>query len=189
VNDDRGSFYIEDARSLQFRFEEIFSSEVRETVARERPEDLPCLSGGLMYSGGAVWITFTGERYAVSAVNIRGRKNPANPGRKIVEFVCNADKHRVIVDAVGDGVARYRAWTKPHSLTEKPDIEIPDGKRKFEGTGACSYTSWTFTKAGATYSLSGPGGCYEDSHQPPTDSHGSLEVTVSGKADVNWWCR
>jgi len=188
VSDDRGKFYIEDARSLQLRFQDIFSSKVREIVSRERPEDLTCLSDGVMYGNGTVWVAFTGQRYAISAINVPGGGNPAKPEQRTVELACNADKHRVIVDAVGDGAPRYRAWTKPHSLTDKPDIEIPDGKREFEGSGPCSYTSWTFTKAGATYSLHGPGGCYEDSHQPPTDSNGSLDVSVSGK-EVNWWCR
>ncbi len=187
VSNDRGSYHVEDAGSLQSRFQDIFSSKVREIVEKERPQDLTCLSGGVMYGDGAVWVEFTGQRYAISAVNIPG-SGPAKPAQKTVEFVCNADKHRVIVDAVGDSAPRYRAWTKPHPLTEKPDIEIPDGKREFGGSGPCSYTSWTFTKAGATYSLHGPGGCYEDSHQPPADSNGSLDVSVSGK-EISWWCR
>ena len=188
VSDDRGSYSIEDARSLQQRFQDIFGSKIREIVSRERPQDLTCLSDGVMYGAGAVWVTFTGERYAISAVNIPSEGHAPKSQQKIVEFVCNADKHRVIVDAVGEGAPRYRAWTKPHSLDDKPDLEIPDGKREFDGSGPCAYTSWTFSKAGATYSLHGPGGCYENSHQPPTDSNGSLDVSVSGK-EVSWWCR
>ena len=188
VSDYRGSYYIEDARSLQLRFKDIFGSRVREIVSRERPQDLTCLSDGVMYGDGAVWVTFTGERYAISAVNIPSEGHAPKSEQKTVEFVCNADKHRVIVDAVGDGAPRYRAWTKPHALTDKPDLEIPDGKREFEGSGPCGYTLWTFSRAGATYSLHGPGGCYEDLHQPPTDSNGSLDVSVSGK-EVSWWCR
>ena len=189
VSDDRGSYYIDDARSLQLHFHDIFTSKIHEIVSRQRPEDLTCLSVGVMYGAGTVWVTISGERYAIFSVNIPSEGYAPKSEQKTVEFVCNADKHRIIVDAFGDGAPRYRAWTKPHSLIDKPDIEIPDGKREFEGSGTCVYTSWTFTKAGATYSLHGPGGCYEDSHQPPADSNGSLDVSVTGKTEVSWWCR
>lgn len=138
VSDGRGSYYIEDTGSLQLRFQDIFGSKVRDIVSKERPQDLTCLASGVMYGDGAVWVTFTGERYAISAVNIPNEGHAPKSEQKTVEFVCNADKHRIIVDAVGDSAPRYRAWTKPHALTDKPDIEIPDGKREFDGSGPCA---------------------------------------------------
>jgi len=189
VNDERGGYDVDDARSLQLRFGQIFTQPIRDAVLKEKPEMISCVSGGLMYGDGIVWVELTGKRYAVKTVNIpQSDRRPESPAR-VVEFVCNADKHRIIVDALGDGAPRYRAWTKPHSLMDKPDLEISGGKREFEGTGVCAYARWTFTSGGATYSLDGPGGCFESTKQPPAESRGSLEVSLPGKADVNWWCR
>jgi len=188
VNDNRGTFYVKDARSLQLRFEEVFPTKLRETVLKERPEELECVSSGLMYGAGNVWVEFTGQRYAITSVNVPGPPYRTDSSSK-VEFVCNADKHRVIVDASGDDVLRYRAWSKPRSLLDKPDLEILGGKRGSEGSGSCRYSTWGFTRGGVTYSLEGPGGCFEQGHEPPSDSNGSLTVTIPGKPGSNWWCR
>jgi hypothetical protein len=189
VDDDRGSFYIDDPRSLQLRFDEIFPPTVRDAVLKSRPEKLWCNYGGVSYSDGLVWVNYSGEHYAIQTVNIPASAHPPKAPGNTAEFVCDADKHRVIVDAVGDGPPRYRAWTKPHSITEKPDLEIAAGKRGVEGSGPCSYTIWKFTNNGTEFDLSGPGGCYEESKQPPADSKGTLEVSVPGKPIVSWWCR
>lgn len=188
VNDDRGSYYIEDARSLQLRLEEIFTLGVKEAVFKERTETLSCAPTGVRYGDGIVWVEFTGNHYAIEAVNVPEKSRVSKTQERTIEFACNADKHRVIVDTVGEGAPRYRAWTKPHSLAEKPDLEIAAGKREFQGSGVCAYTSWTFNSGGATFQVDGPGGCYEASKQPPASSRGSLEVSVPGKQEVNWWC-
>jgi hypothetical protein len=189
VSDDRGSFRLDDPRSLQLRFQEIFTPAVRETVLKEKPEKLWCNYNGVSYGNGVVWVNYASQRYAIETVNVPPSADAARPPERTVEFVCNADKHRVIVDAVGDGAPRYRAWTKPHSLTEKPDLEIAVGKRELQGTGACAYAIWRFTSNGTEFDLEGPEACYEESHPPPADSNGMLEVSVPGKPTVSWWCR
>lgn len=188
VNDDRGSYYIEDARSLQLRLEEVFTPGVRGAVLKERTETLSCTPAGVMYGDGIVWVAFTGNHYAIETVNVPETRRVSITPERTIEFVCNAAKHRVIVDAIGEGTPRYRAWTRPHSLAEKPDLEISSGKREFQGSGVCAYTSWTFKSGAATFQVDGPGGCYESSKQPPASSRGSLGVSVSGKPELNWWC-
>ena len=188
INDDRGSYYLDDPTSLQLRFQEIFPPNVRDIILKQRPETVWCNYTGIMYGDGVVWVTFTGHRYAIETVNLPVASRPTRNPMGAVKFVCDADKHRVIIDTGTDGLPRYRAWNKPRSLTEKPDMEIANGKQDYEGSGPCRYTTWTFTVGGATYFLHGPGGCYEDSHQP-ADSNGSLDVSVPGKPDVSWWCR
>jgi hypothetical protein len=189
VSDDRGTFYIEDARSLQSRFQEIFTPAVRDKVLKQRPETLTCFYNGVMYGDGVVWVNYTSQRYAIGAVNVPASSHPPKSPERTVEFACNADKHRVIVDAVGDGAPRYRAWTKPHSLTEKPDLELAGGKREFEGSGVCAYTIWKFSSGGTEFDVDEPQACYEESSPPPADSTGMLEVSVPGKPAVSWWCR
>jgi hypothetical protein len=188
VNDKLGPYYLKDTGSLELRFEEVFPAKLRQLVLKERPEELACVSSGLMYGAGSVWVQFIGQRYAITSVNV-----PSPPDRtkssSTVEFVCDADKHRVIVDTSGDAILRYRAWSKPRSLLDKPDLQILGGKRGSEGSGSCRYTTWTFTRDGVNYSLDGPGGCFEQGHEPPSDSNGSLTVMIPGKADTSWWCR
>jgi hypothetical protein len=189
INDDRGTFYIEDARSLQLRFQEIFTSGVRDTVLKQRPEGLSCSGNGIMYGDGVVWANYTGRRYAIKSVNVPSSPPAPKFSERIVEFACNADKHRVIVDAVVGGAPRYRSWTKPHSLTEKPDLELGGGKRESEGSGVCAYEIWKFSSGGTEFDVEGPQACYEESHPPPANSTGMLEVSVPGKPVVSWWCR
>lgn len=189
VSDDRGTFYIEDARSLQSRSQEIFTPAVRDTVLKQRPENLSCFDNGVMYGNGVVWANYTGQRYVIGTVNVPASAHAPKSTERTIEFACNADKHRVIVDAVGEGAPRYRAWTKPHSLTETPDLEIAGGKREFQGSGVCAYTIWRFTSGGTEFDVDQPQTCYEESHPPPADSTGLLEVSVPGKPVVSWWCR
>lgn len=189
VNDAKGTFYIQDARSLQLRFQSIFNSSLRDSVLREKPEDLTCVSGGLSYGSGTVWVVYSGGRLAISAVNVPDQSPSEISASRAIEFVCNAEKHRVIIDAVGTGPPRYRAWEKPHSVLKKPDLEIAKGRRQLEGTGDCAHTTWTFTTSDATYYLQGPDGCYEQGHEPPPDSNGSLNVSIANKPDIRWWRR
>ena len=189
VNDDRGSYFLQDPKSLQLRFDEIFPSNLRETVLKGRPEELTCLADGVMYGAGNVWIELTGQRYAVASVNVPNAGNRKGSPSINIEFACNADKRRVIVDTVGNNAPRYRAWTKPHSVLDKPDLEILDGRWESQGSGSCRYSMWTFRSNGVSYSLEGPGGCFEQGHEPPSNANGSLTVSVAGKPDVSWWCR
>ncbi len=189
VSDDRRYFYVQDAQSLQLRFQEVFTPAVRDKVLKQRPETLSCVANGVMYGDGVVWVNYTGQRYVIAAVNVPASSHAPKSPERIVEFVCDADKHRVIVDAVSGGAPRYRAWTKPHSLTEKPDLEIAGGKREFQGSGVCAYTIWSFTSGGTEFDVDEPQACYEESHPPPADSTGMLEVSVPGKPTVSWWCR
>jgi hypothetical protein len=188
VSDERGTFYIEDARSLQSRFQDIFTPAMRDVVLKQPPEKLRCNNSGVMYGDGTVWVGYTGLRYALTTINVPVNHPPKGPEKRI-EFVCNSDNHRVIVDAVDGGPPHYRAWTKPHSLTEKPDLEISGGKREFQGSSVCAYEVWSFTSGGAAFVLEGPGGCYEDSKEPPADTRGMLAVIAPGKPAMNWWCR
>src|SRR5580658_3671217 len=131
-----------------------------------------------------------GDRYAVATVNLpEGTHSSKTQIAGRVEFVCDADKHRAIVDTEASGAPHYRAWNKPRSLTEKPDMEISKGKKDYEGSGPCAQIIWTFTTGVTKFVVEGPGGCHEDSHQPPADTQGRLKVSTPGTPDVSWWCR
>ena len=100
-------------------------------------------------------------------------------------FICDAEKHRVVVDSDLARKARYRAWNKPRSVTEKPDLEIASGTTRVEGTGLCGHSIWTFRKANTEFSINELG--YTDASEP-TGARGELEVSVAGKLEHRAWC-
>lgn len=195
VNGRLGSWYVNDSRSLQLRFREIFPVPVRTAVLNQQPDKVSCNYRGIMYGSGTVWVnpqvdkgptSGTGERYLVEAINLPEASTPVKgPQRGSVEFTCETTKHRVIVDIGTAGQSRYRAWNKPRPLTERPDLEIVKGSKTSEGTGPCSYSLWTFT-TGETKFIVQELGCYPDSNQPPKGAKGRLDV--EGKTQATWWC-
>lgn len=185
INDDRGSYYLHDAASFSARAEEVFTASVRDAILKRGIEAIWCNYTGITYGDGVVWVNPTEQSFAIEAVNL-----PAKSGRTVLaqhatEFICRAEKHRVIVDHGPSGKLRYRSWNKPRSLVEKPDLEISDGKEKTEGSGACVYAIWEFSSGSANFSVSQLGACDPG---VPNDAIGSLEVSVTGSQPIQWWC-
>jgi hypothetical protein len=88
INDDRGSYYLDDAESLQLRFQEIFPRAVRDAVLKQGPETVSCTSSGIMYGDGVVWVNPKGDRYAVETVHLpEGTHSAKTPIAGRVEFV------------------------------------------------------------------------------------------------------
>jgi hypothetical protein len=106
-----------------------------------------------------------------------------------LEFVCETDKHRIIVDASATGVGRYRAWNKPRPLTQKPDLELLNGKWSSEGSGPCRYDLFTFTNGKTQYEIGELPGCGAgDADSPPQSAIGQLEVVSGDKTESTSWC-
>jgi hypothetical protein len=63
-------------------------------------------------------------------------------------FVCRADTARIVVDRLADETLRYRSWTRPRALTDKPDLEITGGKAEHSALvvlliyGQCVCSTW-----------------------------------------------
>ncbi len=188
INDDRGSYYVEDAASLQGRFHDIFPPAVRQAVLNERPEAIECSYRGIMYGDGVVWVNPTNKGYLIWTINLPAASRStraAVPGN--VEFACETKQHRVIVDIGAQGAPRYRAWNKPRPLTEEPSMEVTQGKRTFEGTGPCAHPVWTFTRGSTTFIVEGMD-CSSDSDPPPDGANGRLEVLAGDRPEATWWC-
>lgn len=186
VNDDRGSYYLHDAASFSGRAREIFTPLVRETVLNQHVETIWCNYTGIMYGDGVVWVNPKDGGFAIEAVNIPAKLGSPKSVSNSIEFVCSAEKHRVIVDHDKEGKLRYRSWNKPRSLIEKPDFEISGGKQHFEGTGPCVHAIWQFNGGSTNFSVTQVGGCFPDA---PKDAIGLLEVSVTGKETIGWLCR
>ena len=186
---DHGSYSLNDPAALQSHFAEVFPPAVRAAVLKQKPETVFCTSTGVTYGDGALWIGTTGGRYVIEVINLPGVRGASRP-RTVpkIEFVCDAEKHRIVIDGGANGAPRYRAWNKPRPLTETPDLEIPAGTADFEGTDACEYSFWTFVSGTAKYRIEGGRGCASDSSWPQ-DATGKLGVSVGGKPPLSWWCR
>jgi len=187
INGSLGTYYLKDAPSLRLRFSEIFVPAVRDAILKQKPENMMCNAHGVMYGPGTVWITHADQRFGIEAINIPSTSDTAKDSHAGVIFVCNAGKHRVIIDATNNGTLRYRDWDTPHSLLDKPDIEIATGEEQLEGTGSCAHRVWIFTNGLAKYSTSELG-CYDDP-EPPPGTAGELEVSMKDKPDARWWCQ
>lgn len=181
VNDPRGTYFIRDAGSLQGHFSEIFPPAIREAIATQEIDSSACKPDRFMYGNGDVWVTLTGQGYAIEAVNVPGGDNRNTDGR--VQFTCRTNGYRIIIDLGTSGTLRFRAWQSGRSLMQKPDTELRDGKQSMEGTGVCAYPIWTFNDSGKRVSVEGLG-CFGDSNSPPPMATGQFTATTGETS----WC-
>ena len=185
VIDERGSYYLNDAASLQARFQEVFSAEVRSAVLDNRPDTVFCNDSGIAYGNGAVWVTRIEHRFAVLAVNLRQPDSFVKPVGHVVKFACQTDTNRLIIDQE-NGKWRYRSWEKPHSLLRQPDTELTNGKQELQGTSPCEQAVWTFTEDRTELIIRALGGCNDV--QSRSGSVGMVHVSKNGKQAVPSWC-
>jgi hypothetical protein len=184
VNGERSSYYLSDPASLQARFSEIFPSDVKQAVLKQSPEKLFCNAMGVMYGNGVIWVTRVNRRYAISTINLPGRNiRQANEYR--VEFACQTDKYRFVIDKTNSGILQYRAWNSPHSLREEPDTKLSNGKKDIEGTGLCAHPVWTFSGSASNVVVEGLG-CSED--KPPEGAVGTLQIGTKDDPGISAWC-
>jgi hypothetical protein len=132
INDDHGSFYLNDAASLQSRFQEVFPPAVRAVILAERSQSISCSFRGVMYGTGTVWVNPTKLSYAIWAINLPQVRESARPSIDKIVFPCETDKQRLVIDIEASGAPRLRAWNKPRSVTDEPDIQISKGGRRAE---------------------------------------------------------
>lgn len=177
---------LNNARALQTHFAELFPGPVVAAILAEPSDQLFCTYDGVMYGSGRLWVRSKDDTFRIEVVNLpKSRYRSAKESQPKVEFTCDAEKHRVVIDSTTPKAFRYRAWNKPHSPEEKPDMELHEGSKNVEGTSPCTHAVWTFTKGNVTY-LVGELGCTE--RVPPKDAIGELEVSSGDTTLGHWWC-
>lgn len=178
------------ARALQVEFDAVFPPAVRRAIVEPEPDGFIHRSSGIGIAGGTLWAdrfgTGEGTRYRLFAVNLpppgAGAGNAGNSPRLL--FVCDARRHRVVIDAAGERL-RYRAWNRPRPLTEVPDLELVDGVASSAGTTPCTATDWTFRNGETTYRVAELACTDAGDGDAAT---GELMVETDGQPPVRWWC-
>lgn len=190
VNDAGGTFSLDDPAALRSHFEEVFTPAVRSEILNEKADHAACSIEGIGYGRGVIWVNASERGYAIWSVNRDAVPPYPKDQQRVprINYVCQTQTHRIVVDTAADGVLRYRSWNKPRSVTENPDLDISKGSSRFEGTDLCAIPIYTFKNGSATYMIDGGLGCFGDSEpgRPPKDATGRLEVTVAGKSTDSW---
>ena len=191
VNDAGGTISLNNPAALKSHFEEVFTPAVRKAILSEKNDDVGCNSEGIGYGLGVIWVNASKRGYSIWSVNRDAvppyPKNQQNIPK--INYVCQTQTHRIVVETLADGTLRYRSWNKPRSVTEAPDLEIAKGDSTFEGTQVCAVPIYTFKNGSNVYRVEGGLGCFGDAEPgPPRDATGRLEVGVADKPVTDSWC-
>lgn len=101
-------------------------------------------------------------------------------------FICDTDKHHIVIDHAANGTLDYRAWNKPHPVDRKPDVEVHGGTEETAGTDPCVSTDWTFKRGNIEYMVSDSVACTEG--KPPRNAYGMVVVSINKEFASRYWC-
>lgn len=101
-------------------------------------------------------------------------------------FICDTDKHHIVIDRAANGTLNYRAWNKPRSVDRKPDVEVHGGTEETVGTDPCVNTDWTFRRGNVEYFVSDNARCSEG--KPPRNASGMVVVSINKAFASRYWC-
>lgn len=191
-----GAIAIADPNSLRDNYSRIFTKEVVNSVLKTIPSGIISSSDGIHYtdsrnsnvSVGVIALTVDKKlAYKIDSINL-----PLTAGRKHskdeegVRYQCETKKHMILIDSMHNNLYRYRSWNKPRKVTEKPDVEIKDPKAwRPQGTGACSYILWDFSRGNVSYQIDEGSPCGE---QSAPDKKGSVRVYIGGAEKLSLTC-
>jgi hypothetical protein len=187
VNDAGGTISIDDATALQSHFNEVFTPAVRKEILNSST-DGGCNAEGIGYGRGVIWVNASAEGYAIWSVN-RDAVPPFAQSKDVskLEYVCRTRSHRIVIDTTDAGTLRYRAWRKPHSPTESPDLSLLSGKERFEGSDICAVPIFSFKNEDVTYDLGTTLGCFSDKNPPPDGATGDLTILRKDQVISHEW--
>lgn len=105
----QSGYSLNDAGALQRHFGQVFGSRVREAVLNSPVSSLMCRDQGVMYGGGEIWVSPTKLGYAVNVVNIESGDPGTSAADPKIRFLCQTEKHRIVIDEGPNKVVRYRS--------------------------------------------------------------------------------
>ncbi|WP_368229503.1 hypothetical protein [Aeromonas sp. R10-1] len=191
-----GAIAITNPNSLRDNYSRIFTKEVVNAILKTNPNGIVSSSDGIHYSDGnnsnasvGVIALYVDKKlaYKIGSINL-----PLTAERKHskdetgITYQCETKKHMILIDSMPNNLYRYRSWNKPRKITEKPDVEIKDPKAwRPQGTGACSYTLWDFSRGNISYQIDEGSPCGE---QSIPDKKGSVRVYIGGAEKLSLPC-
>jgi hypothetical protein len=190
VNDQGGTISIDDAAALKTHFQEVFTPSVRKEILNDHEEPGGCSVEGVGYARGVIWVQASERGYAIYSVN-RDSVPPYPRGNTPrIEYVCQTQTHRIVIDTLADGKLRYRSWNKPRPVAGAPDLELEPGAGTFEGTDVCAVPIYTFKNDKTVFTIDGGVGCGPDSGPDalPKNATGHLLVKAADKTVLDAWC-
>jgi hypothetical protein len=101
-------------------------------------------------------------------------------------FICKTKKHIILVDKIAAESHRYRAWNIPKKTSDKPDVEIKNGRMNYEGTGVCGSHVFQFSSGKVEYIIIDSATCGPE--DTPEKATGSLDVKINGEEKGFYWC-
>lgn len=183
---DGSTISLTNARSIQTRFEEVFPPALRDAVLNTKLHDIDCTSEGAMYGRGRLWVQAASSSestiYRIFVVNLPDAAPASNRGTGWnLDFTCDTKKARIAIDSDASRLPRYRAWVKPHSISDPPDTVITGGSEDYPGTGACRSRAWSFQNATQRIDLSLVSPCAPDEAYSPG---ATAELTLTAGENV-----
>lgn len=186
VNDDGGSVFIHDARSLDGEYEKVFPPPIRRAILASTHDTIWCDYSGIAYGVDRLWVDVTDKGFFLASVNLTSTRKATPPRKRKIDLACHTDALRIVIDRASDDSARYRAWKLTGSLSEKPATEIEKGSGKIEGTGPCAHWEWNFKGAQSQILVMEPG-CYGEV-EPPHGAQAEIVVTGADGNEKSQWC-
>ncbi|QXW31446.1 hypothetical protein KXJ75_11025 [Aeromonas sanarellii] len=149
----------------------------------------PCLSTSTS-PGSREEPFFTSSIFFLLSVTSSVALAEGKNGEALREFSCETAKHRILIDSTDNKSYRYRSWNKPKAISEKPDVELTDQRAwRPQGSGACSYTAWDFSRGNVNYLVFEPGGCGEAPASGEPEDHGELVVMIDDVEKLRLRCQ
>ncbi|MBI2570795.1 MAG: hypothetical protein HYV63_27655 [Candidatus Schekmanbacteria bacterium] len=187
---------LENPRALENGFDQAFPPELRERVLKSTRDNLTNYEE-MPFANGLLWAYPTGPGetgfWRIQKVNLpRPEADPKKPAPLGLEFTCETEKQRIVVESNSHSAAvvrpriRYRAWDKPRFLPDVPDMDVSGGEWDIRGTGRCSDQVFSFVKGDTKYELSELG-C-TSAEDMPRDVTGYLDVSVGDNEASRAWC-
>jgi hypothetical protein len=188
----RWSGDIADRNECVRRYDEIFTTDVVQTIAKPQSDKTIVTFEGVAFDDGKIWIvkrcgdSGCKEDLGLQTINNdRELAEISNPPAGHLFVNCQVLGTRVQVAAAGGNAYVLRTWEgKPEG---KPDLAIGGGTADVEGTGACSHTIWTFHHKGVVVSVSELG-CSPDSNPPAKNAVALFSVEVEHLPPTSEFC-
>lgn len=150
---------VKDKADFVARYDDIFDSKLKAAIIKSNVDDDWCQVGlrGIIFEdssligmSGAIWFQDS-EDGKLQALNYQSPRE-AELARGILEkernklykalrdfkknfTILETDKFIIRIDEMEDCSQRYAAWSKPKTMSDKPDIILGNGRREYYGSG------------------------------------------------------